>query len=396
MVEAEQRNSSQVVNVESKNNTNSVSGVNDLCKYYEELAHEHELKAKQYQEMANTSASNALESATSADNSADICTGILENSHFQTVYTDLESGNSNIEAVGESISDVNTVASIATDISTLADEDNLEIIGIVADEDNLASINAVANDLTNIDNASANATLSKQYAIGEPTEPSEGSAKYWATQAATGQLQADWTQSDNTKKDYIKNKPNLATVATSGSYNDLLNKPTIPNAQIQADWLQSDNTQVDFIKNKPTIPTVPTNLSSFNDDLGTSPTHTHSQYLTQHQDISGKEDINKPMITLDTSGTITLSDNSRNTITPTGNITFTLPTVTDLTVFHEILVQINLTSVVTFDLGLGITPLYFNGNVPDLSSIGVYDLIYEYDNDNDCWVCGVVTKEVVS
>ena len=47
---------------------------------------------------------------------------------------------------------------------------------------------------------------------------------------------------------------NLATVATSGSYNDLTNKPTIPSAQIQSDWEQSDNTKVDYIKNKPTIP----------------------------------------------------------------------------------------------------------------------------------------------
>ena len=46
----------------------------------------------------------------------------------------------------------------------------------------------------------------------------------------------------------------LATVATSGSYNDLSNKPTIPNAQIQSDWNQTDNNAVDFIKNKPTIP----------------------------------------------------------------------------------------------------------------------------------------------
>ena len=47
----------------------------------------------------------------------------------------------------------------------------------------------------------------------------------------------------------------LAAVATSGDYDDLLNKPTIPAAQVQADWSQADNTQVDFIKNKPTIPT---------------------------------------------------------------------------------------------------------------------------------------------
>ena len=47
----------------------------------------------------------------------------------------------------------------------------------------------------------------------------------------------------------------LSTVATTGDYDDLLNKPTIPAAQVQSDWSQADNTQVDFIKNKPTIPT---------------------------------------------------------------------------------------------------------------------------------------------
>lgn len=46
----------------------------------------------------------------------------------------------------------------------------------------------------------------------------------------------------------------LAMVATSGSYNDLTNKPTIPAAQIQSDWNQADNTSADFIKNKPNIP----------------------------------------------------------------------------------------------------------------------------------------------
>lgn len=50
-------------------------------------------------------------------------------------------------------------------------------------------------------------------------------------------VQSDWSQSDNTKDDYIKNKPNLAAVATSGSYNDLTNKPTIPDelADLTAD-----------------------------------------------------------------------------------------------------------------------------------------------------------------
>ena len=67
------------------------------------------------------------------------------------------------------------------------------------------------------------------------------------------QVQSDWSEADDTKVDYIKNKPSLATVATSGSYSDLSNKPTIPDAQVQTDWSESDNTKVDYIKNKPTL-----------------------------------------------------------------------------------------------------------------------------------------------
>ncbi len=41
----------------------------------------------------------------------------------------------------------------------------------------------------------------------------------------------------------------LADVAASGSYNDLTDKPTIPG-QVQSNWTQSDSTAVDFIRNK--------------------------------------------------------------------------------------------------------------------------------------------------
>ena len=37
------------------------------------------------------------------------------------------------------------------------------------------------------------------------------------------------------------------------SYNDLINKPDIPEAQVQSDWNQADDTKVDFIKNKPDL-----------------------------------------------------------------------------------------------------------------------------------------------
>ena len=62
----------------------------------------------------------------------------------------------------------------------------------------------------------------------------------------------------------------LATVATSGDYDDLINKPTIPAAQIQSDWTQADNTKLDYIKNKPTLAAVAT--SGDYDDLINKPT----------------------------------------------------------------------------------------------------------------------------
>ena len=60
----------------------------------------------------------------------------------------------------------------------------------------------------------------------------------------------------------------LKTVAFTGSYTDLDDKPTIPDAQIQSDWTQSDNTQKDFIKNKPSLATVATS-GAYSDLSGT-------------------------------------------------------------------------------------------------------------------------------
>lgn len=65
----------------------------------------------------------------------------------------------------------------------------------------------------------------------------------------------------------LDDQNDFSTVAFTGDYNDLINKPTISassgtSTQIQADWDQSDNTALDYIKNKPTIPTVPGNESA--------------------------------------------------------------------------------------------------------------------------------------
>lgn len=67
--------------------------------------------------------------------------------------------------------------------------------------------------------------------------------------------------------DYVQSA-DLAAVATSGSYNDLSNKPTIPAAQVNSDWNAVSG--VEQILNKPTLATVATS-GSYN-DLTNKPT----------------------------------------------------------------------------------------------------------------------------
>ena len=83
----------------------------------------------------------------------------------------------------------------------------------------------------------------------------------------------------------------LATVATSGSYNDLTNKPTIPTVNNGTLTIQKNGTNVaTFTANQSTASTanieVPTKLSELTDDLGSSPVHTHSQYSTVANTVS--------------------------------------------------------------------------------------------------------------
>lgn len=67
--------------------------------------------------------------------------------------------------------------------------------------------------------------------------------------------------------------PTLATVATSGSYLDLTNRPTIPAAQVQSDWNATAGLGV--ILNKPTIPTTTTQIAE-----GTNLYHTDARVQT--------------------------------------------------------------------------------------------------------------------
>lgn len=77
-------------------------------------------------------------------------------------------------------------------------------------------------------------------------------------------VQSDWNESAADSDAFIKNKPNLAPVATSGSYNDLTDKPSAPEIpdQVNADWNATSG--VAQILNKPNLAAVATS-GQYND-----------------------------------------------------------------------------------------------------------------------------------
>lgn len=131
-----------------------------------------------------------------------------------------------------------------------------------------AAISAAATDATNKANAkvSSATTISADSTTTAPNEKAVSTAlsakldtttaaSTYATQTAlTNGLATKQNAITSTNKLPAANVSGLATVATSGSYNDLTNKPTIPAAQVQSDW--NATTGMGVILNKPTLGTV--------------------------------------------------------------------------------------------------------------------------------------------
>lgn len=90
---------------------------------------------------------------------------------------------------------------------------------------------------------------------------------YWSLQSVGYRLRqtpVDWNADEGDFQ--ILNKPTLATVATTGDYNDLSNLPAIPAAQVNSDWNAVSG--VAEILNKPTLSTVAT-TGDYNDLINT-------------------------------------------------------------------------------------------------------------------------------
>ena len=109
------------------------------------------------------------------------------------------------------------------------------------------------------------------------------------------------------------------------------------------------------------------------------------EYLKDIQDQ--KADISPAVTTLATSGTIDLEDNKIYKINPTSAVTFVLPVITDTTSFHQIMIQAIISVAVNITWG---TTDYFNKLEPDLSTVGRYNIYYEWDGTS--WVVGAIIK----
>lgn len=121
-------------------------------------------------------------------------------------------------------------------------------------------------------------------------------------------VQADWSETNSESDAFIKNKPNLATVATTGEYGDLLHIPTDlvhdasyvhtdnnytdeekeklsgiesgAEVNVQSDWTESDSNSDAYIRNKPE------NLVQDADYV-----HTDNNYTTAEKEkLAGIED----------------------------------------------------------------------------------------------------------
>ena len=116
----------------------------------------------------------------------------------------------------------------------------------------------------------------------------------------------------------------LSSVATSGSYNDLTNKPTIPSEVTEttvSNW--------GFTKNIGTITGITMNGAS----KGTSGVVDLGTVITSHQDISGK--ANKISVVQTSASTIEINSNTFYKFGEVASLNITLASITDNTIYNE-------------------------------------------------------------
>jgi len=182
------------------------------------------------------------------------------------------------------------------------------------------------------------------------------------------QIQSDWNQTNINSKDFIKNKPTIPT-ALSQLSEDSTHR-VVSDAE-KTTWNNKSNFSGSYndLTDKPTIPDVPTNVSAFTNDAGYLTQHQSlsdyiqksqtaglikndgtidtNTYLTQHQDISGKENVTTIVAPVDTTDatlpitTLTCEVGKYYRIdVAVDTLAVTLPAMTDLTIAKTVVIYL--------------------------------------------------------
>lgn len=172
---------------------------------------------------------------------------------------DTLTAGANIQIVGNTIS--------ATDTTYTAGQ-GISIVGnVISNTQTSAEWGNITGTLSNQTDL-RNALNGKQNVISDlstiRTNATKGASAYTTIQGygniVTHNVSEFATSAQGTLADSAVQPADLATVATSGSYNDLTDKPTIPAAQVNSDWNATSG--VAQILNKPTIPTDTSDLTN--------------------------------------------------------------------------------------------------------------------------------------
>ena len=212
-----------------------------------------------------------------------------------------------------------SVATNTSNISSLRSDVNTAKTNITSLQSDMSTaktdISGLKTTTTNLSNNKVDKVSGKQLSTNDYTTTEKNKLASIASGAQTN-VQSDWNITDTGSDAFIKNKPALKTVATTGSYNDLTDKPTIPSGQVNSDW--NATTGVAQIKNKPTLATVATSGSYT--DLSNKPTIPAAQVNADWSATSGKAQIlNKPTIPTVNNATLTIQKNGTNVATFTAN-----------------------------------------------------------------------------
>ena len=198
---------------------------------------------------------------------------------YQSVVKGIKAGSDTVYPDGDGIADIdgaieNEVARQIASESLVTDE---ELQAAVA---NLATVSALDTGLATIAAAKQDKLINQLNIKSLNGVSLLGSGNIVVT-------------ADSVAWDNVTDKPEFAEVATSGSYDDLTNKPTIPAAQVNSDW--NADSGVAQILNKPSLAAVATSGSY--DDLTNKPTIPAAQVNSDWNAASGVAQIlNKPTI----------------------------------------------------------------------------------------------------